>query len=77
MLGNVWEWTQSLYKGYPYDPADGRENSEAAGRRVVRGGAFYDARGRVRCAFRHGSSSDFLGRYQGFRPVAVPVDSEL
>jgi formylglycine-generating enzyme required for sulfatase activity len=53
MAGNVWEWTRSLYEGYPYVPGDGRENPEAGGRRVVRGGAFNFTADLVRCAFRY------------------------
>ena len=52
MAGNVWEWTSSLYKGYPYRTDDGREDPEAAGRRVVRGGSFAVLRPLVRCAYR-------------------------
>jgi formylglycine-generating enzyme required for sulfatase activity len=52
MAGNVWEWTRSLEKSYPYDPDDGREDPEAAGARVVRGGAFLDGARFVRCAVR-------------------------
>jgi formylglycine-generating enzyme required for sulfatase activity len=77
MAGNVWEWTQSLCKGYPYDPADGREDPKATGRRVVRGGAFNFDRRWVRCALRLRYPPDHLRANLGFRPVAVPVDSEL
>jgi formylglycine-generating enzyme required for sulfatase activity/energy-coupling factor transporter ATP-binding protein EcfA2 len=56
MAGNVWEWTHSVYKDYPYDPGDGREDRGAEGARVVRGGAFNDLAGYVRCAFRDGTS---------------------
>ena len=40
MSGNVWEWTRSLLKAYPYLPDDGRENLEEDDARGVRGGAF-------------------------------------
>jgi len=75
LSGNVWEWTRSLYRDYPYDPGDGRENLEAGRgvRRVVRGGSFYIDRRGVRCAYRYWYDPDFLYRSQGFRPVAAPV----
>jgi formylglycine-generating enzyme required for sulfatase activity len=40
MVGNVWQWTSSLDKPYPYDAADGREDPGASGLRVTRGGAW-------------------------------------
>jgi formylglycine-generating enzyme required for sulfatase activity len=52
MAGNVWEWTGSLYDTYPYGPADGREELDARGRRVVRGGSFLNSRVLARCAYR-------------------------
>ena len=53
MAGNVWEWTRSLYKPYPYDPQDGREDLGATGPRVVRGGSWYHDVSYARCAYRN------------------------
>ena len=52
MAGNVWEWTSSLYRAYPYDPRDGREDPTARGARVNRGGSWYYQASYVRTTFR-------------------------
>jgi formylglycine-generating enzyme required for sulfatase activity len=79
----VWEWTRSLWGiksagpdyPYPYRVTDGRENL-AAGRevgRVVRGGAFDNDHGVVRCAYRFRGNLDVLVRPVGFRIVLHPA----
>lgn len=78
LSGNVWEWTRSLWKDYPYpNDAQGRaqrENLKAGPDewRVIRGSSYYGNRTHVRCALR--------GRYDpydwylngGFRVVVSP-----
>jgi formylglycine-generating enzyme required for sulfatase activity len=75
LSGNVWEWTRSLYRGYPYDPGDGREDLEAGQgmRRVLRGGAFLDGAWLVRCACRYWVDPDVRFRNFGFRVLASPI----
>ncbi|MHC4432582.1 MAG: formylglycine-generating enzyme family protein, partial [Planctomycetota bacterium] len=52
MHGNVWEWTRSAYRPYPYNSNDGRNDVTDAGHKVVRGGSWYDRPKRCRSAFR-------------------------
>jgi formylglycine-generating enzyme required for sulfatase activity len=71
MAGNVWEWTSSLYRPYPYDPADGREDPAARGPRVNRGGSWYYQAWHVRTTYR--ATADHIYRRigdLGFRCVS-------
>jgi formylglycine-generating enzyme required for sulfatase activity len=75
MAGNVWEWTRSLHRYYPYDPGDGREDLEA-GRdapRGLRGGTFGGGDWGVRCAARGWDAPYVRAGDYGFRLVASPA----
>lgn len=52
MHGNASEWTLSAYRVYPYVENDGRNDPAAGGRRVVRGGSWFDRPKRARAGFR-------------------------
>ena len=73
MAGNVWEWTGNLYRPYPYDPSDDREDLEAGGERVVRGGAYDEGPLSARSAWRKGVKPDLGAANIGFR---VACDAE-
>jgi len=52
MHGNVWQWTRSTFRPYPYRDDDGRNDLASEEKRVVRGGSWRDRPGRARSAFR-------------------------
>ena len=85
LLGNVQEWTRSLWGsqvtppefGYPYDPSDGREVTEpsklpAQARLVHRGGSFKSTPDELRCTARGNSLPESKIAWRGFR-VAMKV----
>ena len=73
LAGNVWEWTRSHFRKYPYDPGDGRENLEAGDdvHRVLRGGSFDDGARLVRAACRSWNYPFYRFGDDGFRVVVV------
>ncbi len=72
MAGNVLEWTQSIYRPYPYLIAQDPDDLEASGQRVLRGG-YYDSN---YCDVR--TTARFLASNYpypvGFRLVVVPYN---
>jgi formylglycine-generating enzyme required for sulfatase activity len=69
MAGNVWEWTHSLKKEYPYKANDGREVEKAPGHRMLRGGSFAYEKTLARCTCR----VDFIRcRDDSFRVILAP-----
>jgi formylglycine-generating enzyme required for sulfatase activity len=73
MHGNAAEWTLTTYRAYPYRDDDGRNAPTADGRKVVRGGSFFDRPSRCRSAFR--VSYPFWQRVfnVGFRVACGPL----
>ena len=68
MTGNVWEWTRSLWLPYPYVPyVPEREDLNADGLRVVRGGSSNTVEARNRAANREFNDPAFQGWDVGFR----------
>ncbi|MBI3922118.1 MAG: SUMF1/EgtB/PvdO family nonheme iron enzyme [Armatimonadetes bacterium] len=77
MHGNAAEWTRTTYKPYPYDPADGRDKGDAAGRKVVRGGSWRDRPQYCRSAYRL-SFPSFQGVHKvGFRILCEAAPGKL
>jgi iron(II)-dependent oxidoreductase len=53
MAGNAWQWTSSLYRPYPYRADDGREDLDAPGERVSRGGSAGSTPEMLRATYRN------------------------
>ena len=70
LSGNVWEWTTSQYRPYPYDVVDGREGlDDAAARRVLRGGSWSFDASSARAADRNYDVPGYRYYAIGFRVV--------
>ncbi|MCL4876360.1 MAG: SUMF1/EgtB/PvdO family nonheme iron enzyme [Anaerolineae bacterium] len=75
MNGNIWEWTSSIYRPYPYLLSDGRENEEIETLRVLRGGSWWEKEEQyLRSTFRYGADQNYRDQYKGFRVVRSLLD---
>ncbi len=67
MVGNVWEWTCSVFRPYPFKPELKNEDPHARPLFVIRGGSWYYSRKLARCAAREAMQADQLSNNIGFR----------
>jgi formylglycine-generating enzyme required for sulfatase activity len=72
MGGNASEWTSSLFKPYPYNEADGREDLKASGDRTYRGGSWAQTQGKAQSVIRFSTAPDYFDREIGFRCAVTP-----
>jgi formylglycine-generating enzyme required for sulfatase activity len=75
VAGNVWEWTSSLDMPYPYNHRDGREDQNARGRRVLRGGCSVSDAADARAACRGSRAPDDFSSVYGFRLALAPLQT--
>jgi formylglycine-generating enzyme required for sulfatase activity/glutaredoxin len=69
-LGQVWEWTNSLFRPYPYDARDGREDRYTPEQRVMRGGNWADGKYVNRVTARYYYPPFYSDMTNGFRLAA-------
>jgi len=67
LMGSVWEWSSSLYRPYPYVALDGREELDAPGLRVLRGGGYAEWKDWLDPAARHSERPNRRLRGNGMR----------
>jgi formylglycine-generating enzyme required for sulfatase activity len=67
LAGNVWEWCSSLYRPYPFQTDDGREDAASDEPRVMHGGSWRSRPISLRCAARQGEPPTDSFEVVGFR----------
>jgi formylglycine-generating enzyme required for sulfatase activity len=67
LIGNTWEWCQSIYTSYPYHADEEREKLDAQGSRVIRGGSYANSSEEARCAYRYYAHPAHRDSNVGFR----------
>ncbi len=69
MAGNVWEWTNTVYAQYPYNPHDGREDASNPAEKIftVRGGGWFNLPISLRASYRLHSAPSYHYYVVGFR----------
>jgi formylglycine-generating enzyme required for sulfatase activity len=72
MSGNVWEWTSTLFRPYPYRAADGREDPHDPGKRVLRGGSWFNNQRGARVMDRKYDRPVYRPNNFGLRAVLAP-----
>ena len=72
MLGNVQEWCQDWFGGYPDDEVVNPKGPKKGSYRVMRGGTWYSPARDVRSASRFGSPPRYRFQHIGFRLCMTP-----
>ncbi|NJM06036.1 formylglycine-generating enzyme family protein [Candidatus Gracilibacteria bacterium] len=75
LAGNVWEWTRSVFRPYPYDPVQEALPLPADTLIVVRGGSWHSRAARLRAATRNRNNPDMYFNDLGFRLAADLSDT--
>jgi hypothetical protein len=70
LLGQVWEWSSSAFRPYPYVATDGREDLYSPERRVLKGGCWGDGKYANRVTTRYHYTPLYSDVTTGFRLAA-------
>jgi formylglycine-generating enzyme len=69
MLGNVWEWVNTVYGEYPSKPLTDPKGPASGPMRVLRGGGFSNSDALLRVSYRDKAKPEVKNKFIGFRCV--------